>query len=141
MIKKAFSLIEILFALAIISIILAVAIPKLNNILNNTDTKKIKSDILIIKEALNNYKNKMILKGETSHLESLEDNNQELFNNILQTPIQASNKQNIGSWGKITSNSYKVYLEDGNSVTFIYNSDDYSFQCDENNPLCKELTQ
>lgn len=139
--KKAFSLIEIIFSVVIISIILAVAIPKLGNILNTTNTNKIKSDILIIKEALNNYKNKMILQGQTSSLESLDDNNQELFNKILQTPIQASSKHTLGSWSKVSNTTYKVFVDSQNSVEFIYDNCNNSFKCDENNQLCKELTQ
>lgn len=139
-VKRAFSLIEIIFTIAIISIILIVAIPKFGDTLNNANTNKIKSDILIIKEGINNYKNKMILKGETTTLESLDDNDQYLFHKILQNPIEASSNIAFGSWTKTSSVTYRVYVEDGNSVEFVYDSDDYSFECDEDNLLCQELT-
>jgi prepilin-type N-terminal cleavage/methylation domain-containing protein len=140
-VKRAFSLIEIIFALAVISIILIVAIPKLGDTLNNTNINKIKSDILIIREGLNNYKNKKILKGDTSTLESLEDDDQYLFNKILQNPIQSTSKIKVGGWDKTSTVTYRVYIEDGNSVEFVYDSDDYSFECDEDNLFCQELTQ
>lgn len=140
-VKRAFSLIEIIFTIAIISIILIIAIPKFGDTLNNANTNKIKSDILIIREALNNYKNKMILKGGTTTLETLEDNDEYLFNKILQTPIKASTKPKVGSWSKTSADSYNVYLPDGNCLEFIYDNDDYSFECDEDNLFCQELTQ
>lgn len=139
-VKRAFSLIEIIFVIAIISIILIVAVPKLGDTLNKANTNKIKSDILLIKEGLNNYKNRMILQGLTTPLESLEDNEQYLFNKILQDPIYSSAKPKIGSWSKISDTSYKVYVENGDSVEFIYDNDDYSFECDHDNILCQELT-
>ncbi len=139
--KKSFSLIELIFVIAVIAIILVVAVPKMNDTLQSANISKIKSDILLIREAINKYKNKMILKGTTNDLETLEDNEEELFNKILQTPIQASLQPKIGSWSKISATSYKVYIENGNSVEFIYDNDDYSFECDEDNLFCQELTQ
>jgi len=139
--KRAFSLIEIIFVIAVISIILIVAIPKMGEVFENANTTKIKSEILLIREALNNYKNKMILKGATTTLNSLEDNDKYLFNKILQSPIPTTNHIKVGSWSKISATTYKVYVEDGNSVEFVYDSDDYSFECDEDNLLCQELTQ
>jgi len=138
-VKKAFSLIEIIFTIAIISIILVVALPKMNTTLQSANINKIKSDLLLIREALNNYKNKMILKGISVPLDTLEDNDEYLFNTILQNPIKASTKQKIGSWSKVSQTTYKVYIENDNNVEFIYNSDDYSFNCDEDNPFCQEL--
>jgi len=140
-VKRAFSLIEIIFVIAIISIVLIVAIPKLGNTLNNANTNKIKSDILLIREGLNNYKNKMILQGSTTTLESLEENDTYLFSKILQNPIYSSEKPKIGSWCKISNTSYRVYIENGDSVEFVYDNDDYSFDCDDDNLFCQELTQ
>jgi len=113
----------------------------MGEVFENANTTKIKSEILLIREALNNYKNKMILKGSTATLDSLEDNDKYLFNKILQSPIPATNHIKVGAWSKISATTYKVYVEDGNSVEFIYDSDDYSFECDEDNLLCQELTQ
>jgi prepilin-type N-terminal cleavage/methylation domain-containing protein len=54
--REAFSLLEIIFAIAIISIIAIIAIPKLGNSLDKTNIIKIKSDILLIRDGLNRYK-------------------------------------------------------------------------------------
>jgi prepilin-type N-terminal cleavage/methylation domain-containing protein len=141
MIKKAFSLIEIIFTIAIISIILMVAVPKMGDIFNSANTTKIKSDILIIREAINNYKNKMILTNNTNALITLDDSDEYLFCNILQNPIKASNEPKIGAWSKIAANTYRVYIDTQNSVEFVYDNDDYSFECDEDNLFCQELMQ
>ena len=139
--KKAFSLIEIVFTIAIISIILVIAVPKMNDTLQSANITKIKSDVLLIREAINNYKNKMILQGQTHCLPTLDDNNEYLFCTILENPIKASNEQKIGAWSKLSFDTYKVYLDNQNSVEFVYDNDDYSFECDSDNLLCQELTQ
>ncbi len=141
MIKKSFSIIEIIFTISIISIILVVAIPKLNNSLESAQTMKIKNDIVLIREAITKYKNKMILKNNLSTIATLDDNSKLLFNKILQNPIVASNEQKISSWSKLSTNTYKVFIDNINSVNFTYNSSNYTFNCNSENIYCKELTQ
>ena len=88
--KKGFSLIEIIFVILTITIIITVAVSKFDSALNNTNITKIKSDILQIRAGINLYKNKMILKNETLSFDSLDDNDNKLFNKVLQTPILSS---------------------------------------------------
>ena len=96
--KKGFSLIEIIFVLLTISIIITVAVSKFDSALDNTNINKIKSDIVQIRAGINIYKNKMILKNETFSFDSLDDNNNALFNKVLQTPIyhQMKKAQKLG---------------------------------------------
>lgn len=138
---KAFSLIEIIFALAIISIILMVAVPKFQNILNSTHMNQIKTTIILIREGILRESNKLILKNDSSSLNSLDKDDINLFSKVLRTPVISSNKQKIDSWSKTSSNSYKVYINDTQSVTFTYDPQNHSFDCDFNDPNCKELSQ
>jgi len=140
-IKRAFSLIEMIFTIVIISILLAVSIPKLGNILSSSKIIEIKSDIVLIREAILKYKNKMILKNEPYDLDVLDTDQENLFSKILPSPIIASGEKKIGAWSKIESNRYKIFIDNQNSVDFIYKSSDFSFDCDLKNIFCKELSQ
>lgn len=139
--KKSFSIIEVIFVLAIVGVIITIAIPKINNSLNNSHISNIKNDIMMIREALIQYKNKNILKNNATFLDSLDENDNQLFSKILTYSIATSNSNKIGTWSKITNSTYKVFLDNDNYVEFDYNKENYSFNCDENEPICQELIQ
>ena len=141
MYTKAFSLIEIIFTIAIISILAIVAIPKLQNTLTKADIIKIKGDITLIRDGLIKYKNKQILANDTTSLVSLEEDDSLLFGKILKYPIIASNFHHTRSWEKISNNSYKVWLTTDQFLEFSYDSTNYTFDCDKNNQLCEEYNQ
>ena len=137
--KKAFSLIEIIFVLLIMSIIITLAVSKFDTTLNRTNINKIKSDIVQIRAGINLYKNKLILQNEKTSFDTLDDNNEMLFNKILQNPILASKKNSIKSWSKISNTRYKVYIDNTNFIIFTFDTQKYTFDCDSTNTLCKEL--
>lgn len=137
---KAFSIIEIIFTLAIISILLIVAVPKMNDIFKSSYKTQIKSTITLIREGIVKEKNRLLLANSLETLHSLDDGDEKLFSKVLQTPILESTTQKGGNWIRIGVNSYKVFIDDTNEITFNYDPDTYSFDCDFNNELCKELT-
>jgi general secretion pathway protein G len=139
MIKKAFSLLEIIFVLIVMLIITTIAVSKFDTAVSNTNVTKIKSDILQIRTGINFYKNKMILKNLNDSLNQLEDNNEMLFNKILEHPILSSNQPIAKAWSKISSTKYKVYLSNESFLEFYYDNEAYIFDCDISNKLCKEL--
>lgn len=137
----AFSLIEVIFVIAIISIIAITAIPKLGNSLDKTNFIKIKSDILLIRDGINRYKNKQILKGEASTLDSLDDNSNLLFNKILAYPIISSDNQKNGVWNKLSDTTYVVWIDEEKSLEFVYDKVNYTFDCNKDDKNCKEYSQ
>ena len=139
--NKAFSLIEVIFAIAIISIIAMVAIPKLGSSLDKANIIKIKSDIMLIRNGLVEYKNKMTLSQQTDILNSLENSSDILFDKILTNPIIASAESKSTAWSKVSDTTYKVWLTTEENLIFTYNSDEYSFDCDNTISYCQELTQ
>jgi len=141
MMKKGFSLLEIIFVIAIIGIIITVALPKLDENLAKANKIKIKNDITMIREGIIQYRDKMILQNNSSTIDTLDEDNEQLFSKILTYPIVASKKQNINAWSKISDTSYKVYVDGQNSVEFLYDKVEYTFDCDQNDEFCKELSQ
>jgi prepilin-type N-terminal cleavage/methylation domain-containing protein len=141
MFKKAFTLLEIIFVVTIIAIIITVAIPKLDESLNKTNIIKIKNDITMIRDGITKYKNKMILQNNHTTLEKLDEDSDKLFSKILIYPIISSILQKANSWSKISDTTYKIYLNSQDNLLFIYDKHNYTFDCDNENDLCKKLSQ
>jgi len=137
--KKGFSLVEIIFVILIIAVVITTAVSKFGVAFEKTNMTKIKADILQIRAGINSYTNKMILKSQNETLDSLDDNNEKLFNIVLNSPIVASSENEIGNWSKISTNQYQVYLNTENTVQFHYNNIEKTFDCDTTNTFCKEL--
>ncbi|MEA3288675.1 MAG: type II secretion system protein [Campylobacterota bacterium] len=138
--KKGFSLIELIFVLSIISFIAVVALPKFSSSIDKTNLVKIKGDVAFIREALISYKNKLILSNSVEQLESLDENGR-LFGKILKYPIETSDTPKKAAWKKISNSSYLVYIDQENSVEFVYDKDNFTFDCDFDKKHCEELMQ
>jgi len=130
---KSFSLIEVIFIISVLSILLVIAIPKFGNSLNSANSLKIKNDIVLIRNALHQNKNKQILA-----LNNLSIND---IDKVIETIVKFSSSNKIGEWNKISSNSYKVWIDSSSSLEFVYDISDNSFNCDINDNYCKEYTQ
>ena len=138
--KKAFSIIEIIFTLAIISIILVVATPKVKNIFEKANTTQIKATISLIREGIVKEKNRLLLSNSLDKLYSLDDGDRNLFNKVLSTPIIEVDTPEANGWVRVSNNSYKVFIDDTQSIVFEYDPNTYSFDCNYEESLCKELT-
>jgi general secretion pathway protein G len=139
--KKAFSIIEIIFVITIISILLVVAIPKIGTMFEKANLTHIKSTVILIQEGIQTKKNQHTLSNTLDLFNSLDEGGENLFTNVLATPIQASQTTTSNSWKRLSSNSYQVYLNSESNVIFTYDPDTYTFSCDYDEPLCKELSQ
>lgn len=127
--------------MSIIAFIAAVAIPKFTVTIDKTNLVKIKSDIALIKEALNGYKNKKILSNSASYLSTLEEDNDLLFSKILKYPIKNSFENKAATWNKISNSEYLLRIDDKTEVKFYYDSSNLSFECDFKDENCKKLLQ
>ncbi len=138
--KKSFSILEIIFIIVIISILTAIAIPKLFNNISNANIIKLRADVALIRDGIKIYLNNQLLSNESNSLDVLDNNNNSLFELILTTPI-ISNQNNSGNWSKSSLNTYHAWIDSTSNVEFIYDNNSNSFDCDFTNDYCKELTQ
>lgn len=150
--KKSFSLLEIVFVILLISIISVIAFPKLFLNITNASYVKIKSDVALIRNAIVQNRNKNIISGKGEAYIPFLDNakiNTELENlfiglddnELLKYPIISTNKEKkeIGKWIKTSNYDYEVYVNSIESINFIYNVDNGTFDCDFSEELCREL--
>ena len=141
---KAFTLLKILLVIATISIILTFAIPKYNNMTNNSKITELKSNIAIIRNNISKVKTKQILLNKDSSIDSLDDaivdkNGEVLFNKVIEFSVvsTSSSKNKIGSWLKVSKNSYKYILSSSKNV--LFSLEDNIFKCKSSFEICKEI--
>jgi general secretion pathway protein G len=147
--KKSFSLIEILFVLILLAIISSIAISKISSNINSSILLKAKSDIALIRSALNDYKNKMILKQQTMDLQTLDDasfntKSLKLFTNIIDDVVFISTSNDElkqGLWIKTSNNKYMFVLSKEDKIEFSYDSVTNKFECNILDDYCSELIE
>lgn len=134
--KRSFSLLEMIFIITIIAIISVVAIPKLFDSIKEANITKLRADVALIRNGINQFNHKQTLQNTNQSLDSLENPD----NRIM--PI-LSTENSSGKWSKVSDNTYNAWISSTIGVEFIYNQSEASFDCDfkvdDNN--CKNLTQ
>ncbi len=143
--KRAFTLLELVFVIVVIGILASVAIPKLWVTRDDAIVSKGRSDVATIRSAISTDRQKRLLEGNTTIRPKLDDvttydqNDSALFSYLLQYPVYS--KKSAGNWKKTGKNTYVFILGDGTGVTFTYNTATGAFDCDHTKQGCKDLTQ
>ncbi len=141
--KKAFSFLEIIIVILIISIISTFLIIKTSSSLEFVNKTNINADIAQIRSSISKENSKNVLLNDTS-ISKLDDANIEeekslLFSNILDKPLISTNslKKEIGKWIKTSSNKYKIYITNEEYLEFDFTNN--SFNCISSIELCKDF--
>jgi general secretion pathway protein G len=142
-------MIELVFVIVVLGILASVVIPKMSAYVDDANLAKGKSTISAIRAAIQNERQRKLIKGIYAYPAHLDDaatetEHAELFNgdantSILQYPVYA--KQSSGGWWKTGADTYKYYITNSKSVTFTYNSTTGIFDCDHTDNDCKELAE
>ncbi|BCD67465.1 type II secretion system protein [Nitratiruptor sp. YY09-18] len=125
--KRAFTLIELLFVILAIGILASIAIPKFTGALNEAKLAEVKSTVTAVRSGLQVYKNKHILLGQSPYPNDLSGSSG-LFEKVLPHPVAQDTQK---GWEKVSNTLYKYHL-DGNIIAFTYNPTNGSFDCDQN---------
>ena len=144
--KKAFTILELIFVIVVIGILAGLAIPRLFPVIDTAKIKKAQSQVSAIRASIGNAYSKNIISGNDKCPE-LEKNTSDnkLFENILTYPL-STNATDV-KW-KFDSNDtnktvYTVIVGDMNT-TFTYEkntSENCPFDCNTSNKLCKKIEQ
>ena len=147
--KKAFTMIELIFVIVIIGILSSIAISKMAATRDDAIITKGRSQVAAIRNAIALVKSVNMMKGSASYPTKLDTlatataTSGKLFdsdgtNKLLDYPIYAKNTS--GHWTKAATNKYN-FVYQGNNIQFTYNSADGSFDCDHTKQTCKDLTE
>ena len=142
--QKAFSLLELIIVVLVISIILTFALSKYNTIFDNSNLTKLKSEFILIQNGISNLKSKNVLLGESSDISSLDkasilQKNEKLFTKVIDFSVSStsSSDKEKGKWLKKSSSEYEFFLNKDKNILFkLKNS---SFDCVSPIKVCEEL--
>lgn len=128
--KKAFTLIELVFVIVILGILATVAIPKLIVTRDDAEIAKAKSQIAAVRSGIQLKRNEMILSGTQGYPISLEDGTC-CFGGILSTRIEEKKDKDDNSYGwTLVGNTYSINTNK-EKVDFTYSASDGSFKCED----------
>ncbi len=152
--KKAFTMMELVFVIVVIGILAAIAVPKLMVTRTDAVIVKGKSQVAAIRNGISLQKSRNMIKGDATPYPDKLDNvnvyntdDKPLFyfndgnsSNILEYPIY-SKKGADGHWVKTAAKKYAFFVTQDKNVSFDYNSTTGSFDCNHTDENCKQLTQ
>lgn len=153
--KKAFTMIELIFALVIIGILSAIALPKLGGVREDAVLSKGKAEVASIRAGIALLKSQRLLEGNATLPQKLDaatanTAGASLFNggtygNILSSPLYAKENGKDNGWTKTDDTTYKYYVS-GTAITFTYDKTTTgSFDCNASDTTtgtnCKLLTR
>ncbi|MCW1360683.1 type II secretion system protein [Campylobacter sp. US33a] len=154
--RKAFSILELIFVIAIIAILVSISIPYFSNSKQEAKITKLKADFTTLQSALVFYKNQNFLRSNSQNLSVLDEakiglEKEPLFfctqsqisvcndganccqGSLLSNAIY-SNKQ---AWMKTGFNAYRYYITPKFFFDFIYDFESGELKCI--GQRCKEL--
>lgn len=143
--KRAFTLIELVFCVVIISILTFIAIPYFSFSKSDAKVVKLKSDVELINASLALLKNQFIFQKRVEFPKMLDNalvqkEKQELFycdlskecfsqeccmDKILDKAIISSKN----GWMKITNTKYRFFINSKKYIDFSYNFDNVFLEC------------
>jgi general secretion pathway protein G len=148
--KKAFTMIELIFVIVILGILSSVAISKMAVTRDDAEIVKGRAQVAAIRNAITLTRNTNMLQAmgaswpsalddagaNSSDGDSLFDGNSTI-GTLLDYPLYAKNSN--GHWRKVSGKYiYKVMNQD---VNFTYTASNGQFDCTHTEELCKNLTE
>lgn len=144
--KKAFTMIELVFVIVIIGILASVAVPRLAATRDDAEIAKAKATVASVKAALATERQLRVLRGDFTAITSLNAGGgafstfsadaQGVSRNVLESTVATCAE--AGCWdGTYT---YTMPSGVGGTVAFTLNANG-TFTCDTTDANCKKLTQ
>lgn len=145
--KKAFTLIEVVFVIVIIGILAGIAIPRLAATRDDAEIAKAKATVASVKAALATERQLRVLRGDFTPITSLNADGAGAFSTFSADNKGVSRKvlestvatcTNPGCWNG--TYQYTMPSGVGGTVQFTLNADG-TFTCVASEANCKKLTQ
>jgi len=147
--KKAFTMIELIFVIVILGILAAVAVPKMGSAKTNAEIAKGKTDVATIRSSILTERQSQLIKGNNSFIEELSHDSSILFmknkaeDRFLLTYGIVSGTSN-GKWSA-DGDTYTKYIFHINEleIKFTYDNKTGKFDCDRDDSdtgeTCRKL--
>ncbi|ARU49221.1 type II secretion system protein [Sulfurospirillum diekertiae] len=152
--KKAFTMIELIFVMVILGILTAIAIPRFAGVREDAVISKGKAEVATIRAGIALLKSQRLLEGNTTLPPNLDAATADtpgapLFNggtygNVLSSPLYAKETGKDNGWTKTDDTTYKYYIS-GTPIPFTYSTTAGTFDCNASaastGTNCKYLTR
>ena len=140
MMKRGFTMLELVFVIVVLGILASIAVPRLFATRDDAVIARARADIASIKSSIINRHNTDMLSGTFAYpnLDS-SPTSEKLFDNVLQGGIKPKGADDKTGWSR-SGNEYTFTIA-GQSVKFTYSSTNGSFTCPRNDSLCRALTE
>jgi len=147
--KKAFTMIELVFVITVIGILAVVAVPKLAPIISDAKMAKARDILSAVRSSLATERQKRILRGVFSPISDLGDDTYAFSNfdgnssnPVLEYPITNCNTGQHSCWKRTAANGstaakFVYYFSDGTDAK--YKLDKSRLICDNDANDCKKL--
>ena len=157
--KKAFTLIELIFSIVIIGLLAAIAIPKFSHLSSHAKEASIKSVVNSVDDSVENYHSKWLVNEDftwnpaadgkdhssdwnssTGYPEKLDDNSSEtkLFKYVLKIPIMScSSDSDINCWDEYEDKKYEYRFSSNKNLKVEYNQSNGTLECIDGDNISK----
>jgi len=146
--RRAFTMLELVFVIVVLGILAGIAIPKFMATRTDAQVAKARSTIAAVRSGIVNERQMRLFRGDNTWVTQLDDvtdynvSDKTIFdgnttNPILMYGVKTSTDE--GHWVKESNNTYTFSVH-GQSTTFIYYDNNGTFDCDPSNTLCADLT-
>jgi len=143
--KKAFTMIELVFVIVVLGILAAIAVPRMNNSSLQATIAKGRADVATIRSAILNERQTRLIRGETAWISELTTHGatSPLFegntsSTLLMYGIAAGTTS--GKWSRdiVNTNEYTYRVGDIGTV-FTYTKTNGRFTCTKDSTNCNDL--
>jgi prepilin-type N-terminal cleavage/methylation domain-containing protein len=149
MVKKAFTLIELIFVIVIIGVLASVAVPKFKNLTSHAKSSGVKSVVTSVQSSVDNIHGKWIINdnyvwtgadgkdhsadfdntnGFPKKLDSGKDTDL-LFSYVLKVPVPSCNGKTRGCWKEDPQDTYSYYYNSNDVLKLEYNATTGTLEC------------
>ena len=153
--KKAFTLIELIFVIVIIGLLASFAIPKFKNLTTHAKSSSIKSVVTTVQSSIDNIHGKWIINDNyvwdpdgdgTSDLNtegyptSLDSGKGEtsLFKYVLKIPVPSCGNRTQSCWKEYNDNEYEYIYNPSKILKIDYNATSGTMECIDGVNVTKE---
>jgi len=153
--KKAFTLIELLFVIVIIGVLASFAVPKFKNLSTHAKSSGVKSLITSVQSSIDNIHGKWIINDKyvwdpdgdgisnlnaNGYPDSLDEGKDEkhLFKYVLKIPVPSCSSKEQGCWKEYDDNRYEYFYTPSKVLKIDYNSTSGVMECTDGDGVSKE---